>query len=242
MENTSKNISSESGTLLEKGIFNTISEGVIVANKDGKFTFWNTAAEKIVGIGITDTGPDEWQHTYGVFYPDELTPIPTNSIPLVQALQGNKLNDFRMFLRNQSTPKGCHLSINAYPIYDAENCIEGGVIVFRDITEQVKYEELTRNMGRMARIGGWELDMTAMTPIWSEQVYHIHELEPGTPIDLEKAIHFYAPAARATIQQAIEQAITEGSSWELSLPFITAKNNPIWVRTTGYVDFRVVAW
>ena len=52
---------------------------------------------------------------------------------------------------------------------------------------------LLRQTEQMARIGGWSLDLPTMTIEWSEQVYHIHELAPGSHPDLDAALDFYPP-------------------------------------------------
>ena len=51
-------------------IFNSISDGVVVADEHGDFTIFNPSAERIVGIGATETGPSEWTDRYGIFFPD----------------------------------------------------------------------------------------------------------------------------------------------------------------------------
>jgi hypothetical protein len=40
---------------------------------------------------------------------------------------------------------------------------------------------LLDTVASMARIGGWEIDLATMTPIWSDQAYRIAELDPSTP-------------------------------------------------------------
>ena len=54
---------------LMETIFSSISDGVLVANAEGKFTFFNPSAEQIVGVGMLDLKPQQWEGEYGVFYP-----------------------------------------------------------------------------------------------------------------------------------------------------------------------------
>jgi PAS domain S-box-containing protein len=77
-----------------------------------------------------------------------------------------------------------------------------------------------------------------MTPYWSLETYRIHEVDPSLQPDLESAINFYAPEARPVIREAVQRAIEEGQSYDLELPFITAKGRSIWVRTMGQAEFR----
>ncbi len=130
----------EQGTLLES-IFNSISDGVVVADASGNFTIFNPSAERIVGIGATETDTDEWSDTYGLFFPDRVTPFPADELPLVRAIQGETADEVEMFVRNPNVPDGVFISINGRPLQDDEGNPKGGVIVFRDVTQRVVAEE-----------------------------------------------------------------------------------------------------
>ena len=113
----------------------------------------------------------------------------------------------------------------------------------RDITEDIEHRtnenhqrDIQRATASMAHIGGWQLNLETMTPLWSEEVYRIHEVEIGTPIELDKAINFYAPEARPLIEAAVTAAIEHGTPWDLEVPFVTARSRKIWVRTIGQAE------
>ena len=93
--------------------------------------------------------------------------------------------------------------------------------------------EMLRRTGELAHIGGWELDLATNRVDWTEQVFLIHELEPGTMPSLDNAIDFYAPEAQPLIRDAIAAGLADGTPWDLELPFITAKGNDRWVRAQG---------
>ena len=130
----------EQGTLLES-IFNSISDGVVVADASGNFTIFNPSAERIIGIGATETDMDEWSDTYGLFFPDRVTPFPADELPLVRAIQGETADEVEMFVRNPNVPDGVFISINGRPLQDDESHPKGGVIVFRDVTQRMIAEE-----------------------------------------------------------------------------------------------------
>jgi len=92
---------------------------------------------------------------------------------------------------------------------------------------------MLRRTGELANIGGWELDLETMRIDWTEQVFRIHELEPGPTPRLEDAISFYAVEGRPALQAAVEAGARDGTPWDLELPFVTAKGNQRWVRAQG---------
>ena len=73
--------------------------------------------------------------------------------------------------------------------------------------------------------------------MWSLETYRIHEVDPSLEPNVEDAINFYAPDARSVITKAVAQAIEKGQSYDLELPFITAKGKSLWVRTLGQPEF-----
>lgn len=98
--------------------------------------------------------------------------------------------------------------------------------------------ELLNDMGKLSKVGGWELDMENMIVEWTDEVYRIHELEPGHKPSVAEGINYYAPEARPVIQEAVNLAITTGKGWNLELPFITSKGNQLWVRAIGNAEFK----
>lgn len=125
---------------LMQATFNAMSEGVVVADEAGRFTLFNPAAEHLVGMGPTDTGPDQWARQYGIFYSDGGMPVAADDLPLVRAVRGEAIDEMGLFIRNAAKPKGIHLSVSGRPIV-VKGAARGGVIVFRDVTDKVRAEE-----------------------------------------------------------------------------------------------------
>ena len=130
----------DQGNLMES-IFNSISDGVVVADENGAFTIFNPSAEKIIGMGATDTPPDHWSDDYGLFFPDRVTLFPSEELPLALALKGETSDDVEMFVRNPKVPDGVFISVSGRPIRDETGTDKGGVAVFRDVTHRVIAEE-----------------------------------------------------------------------------------------------------
>lgn len=122
-------------TQLMETVFDSMSDGVVATDEEGNFLLVNPSAEKIVGMGETDTGPSEWSDTYGTFYPDKSTPYPTDELPLVHAMQGRKTDSVDLFQRNANKPEGVYINVSGRPLLEKEGGLRGGVIIFRDVTK-----------------------------------------------------------------------------------------------------------
>ncbi|OYU77257.1 MAG: hypothetical protein CFE32_06455 [Alphaproteobacteria bacterium PA3] len=93
--------------------------------------------------------------------------------------------------------------------------------------------EVLEEVGHLAKVGGWSMDLITKQLVWSEQTRQIHEVDDDFVPNLETAIEFYAPDARSAISEAVETAQLTGEPWDLELPLVTAKGTPIWVRAFG---------
>jgi signal transduction histidine kinase len=116
---------------------------VVVCDKDGKFLLFNSAAEKIMGIGLTEVPPNGWSAHYGCYLPDGTTLCPTGRLPLVRAMRGEVVDEAEFIIRNEQRPMGVWVSINARPLLLKHQGGEtaGGVVVLRDITERKRAEK-----------------------------------------------------------------------------------------------------
>ncbi len=122
-------------------ILESIADGVVVADSNGKFLLFNAAAEQVLGIGATDTTPDQWSDRYGSYLPDAVTLYPSSELPLVRAMRGDNVDAVEVFTRNAKVPDGRLLSITGRPLRGEDGALRGGVVVFHDITLQKRAQE-----------------------------------------------------------------------------------------------------
>jgi PAS domain S-box-containing protein len=85
----------------------------------------------------------------------------------------------------------------------------------------------------MAKVGGWELNVTTGRMSWTEELYRIHSVPLRFEPDLSSTIGFYAPEAQPVFRSALNRCIEEGHSFQLELPFVTSHGTRRWVRTRG---------
>ena len=140
LESTGSDLRSQ--TQLLETVFNSMSEGIVVADATGKFLYVNPSAQEIVGMGPVDEPPEEWAQVYGTYYPDRQTPIKSEDLPLQRAiLKGESVDEEDVFIRNQNRPDGIYIRVSARPLLHDVAGVRGGVIIFRDVTEQVNAQE-----------------------------------------------------------------------------------------------------
>ncbi len=137
------------------------------------------------------------------------------------------------------------LDVEIQPIRNAQGVLTHFMAIELDITARKKDEQKLRDtlqllarLSASSKIGAWEIDMATTQPVWSEEVYRIHEVDLADRHSLETAIDFYEGPARATISAAVSRAIKSGERWDLELPLITAKGRRIWVRSVGEARFE----
>jgi PAS domain S-box-containing protein len=101
-----------------------------------------------------------------------------------------------------------------------------------------KSQEFLDRTGKIAGIGGWEIDLITDHVVWSAETYRIL----GAPVEfqptLQEGIKLYAPEARPTMIAALLTASAGGPGWDLELPIIRMDGRRIMVRCVGEVDFR----
>jgi len=106
----------------------------------------------------------------------------------------------------------------------------------RDLERRI--QQVRMSATDMAGVGGWSLNIETNEIHWTEEVYRIHEVEPGVKLSVEEAVEFYAPEARDEIREVIARSMETGEPWDVVLPFDTAKGRRIWVRAMGRAQYR----
>ena len=91
--------------------------------------------------------------------------------------------------------------------------------------------EFLNATGRMAKVGGWEVDAKTLEVKWTEQTYRLHEVPLDCKPPLEEAINFFHPEEQPKLKDAIQRALEHGEPYDMEIRFITAKGNHLWTRT-----------
>ena len=119
---------------LMDAIFNSISDGVIVANKDGKYVLFNKTAREMAGQDVEDVHTAQAPEKFGLFRPDTEEFYPIDELPIARAVKGEHADNVEILIRNPQVPDGVHASISGRPIYDQKGVVNGAVAAIRDIT------------------------------------------------------------------------------------------------------------
>ncbi|HVJ42259.1 MAG TPA: PAS-domain containing protein [Dongiaceae bacterium] len=136
-------------TGLFEAIFNSMSDGVTVADAEGRIILTNPTSVKLAGVSAGDALPGEWTARSGVYLSDGVTSFPARHMPLMRAIRGEATDDIEMIVDNGADRR--RLSVSGRPLRDDNGQSRGGVVVFRDNTEQREMQDnLRRSEERFA--------------------------------------------------------------------------------------------
>ena len=132
------------------------------------------------------------------------------------------------------------MGVRLSPIRDETGAVRSVLGMARNITERKQADEALRaseamlnEVGRMAQVGGWSIDIAMGSLTWTKEVYAIHEVDETFEPTVESAVGFYTPEWRPVIEAAVQQAIDVGEPFNLEMELITAKGRRVWVHALG---------
>lgn len=217
---------------------------ILLMNRHGYIENWNKGAEKIKGYEAKEI---IGKH-FSKFYTREDTANDRPAKLIAIAAEQGIARDEGWRVRKDGTLFWGSISITA--IHDHKKNIIGFTKVTRDLTDitltreslmasEQLYKHLLEQTRKVARIGGWELDLIQKKVMWTATTREIHDVPADFDPVLETAINFYKKGNnRNKIKKAVKLAIEEGKSWDMELQLITAAGKEIWVRTTGNSNYK----
>jgi len=99
--------------------------------------------------------------------------------------------------------------------------------------ERMRQDNLIKEMGEVAKIGGWEINTVSGEIAWSDEVKKIHDCNPQEPMDVNDGVSFYVDDSKVKIENAIKAAVEYAKPYDIEAEIITAKGKKKWVRTIG---------
>ena len=216
-----------------------LSEGVIVADATGRFVLFNETAEAVLGMKPRDVSMPEWSATYGCFYPDRVTPFPSEQLPLARALSG-EVSTADIYIRNSSVPQGVWISTSATPLRDESGAVDGGVVIIRDITAAKQAEERLRASLKQLEDLRYAVDQATLVSVANAAGAIIHvndkfcEVTGYSKAELVGQNHrilksgFHPPS----FFEDLWRTISSGRVWRRRVCNRTKDGRPFWVDTT----------
>jgi signal transduction histidine kinase/CRP-like cAMP-binding protein len=121
--------------------------------------------------------------------------------------------------------------------------------IHKDLLREINDRKLSENLLRrseallnatqqIAKVGGWEWDVKNESMFWTDEVYRIHDFNPehyvSDSADLtENGLKCYDQKDRPFIINAFQQCAEQGKAYDIEVPFTTATDRRIWIRTVA---------
>ena len=171
-------------------------------------------------------------------HPDDLAA----DVAQFERIMAGEINQYRLqkrFIRKDGSEIWTEISVGC--VREPDGRVDYLVCVLDDITERMrasaelqKSKDLLETTGRMAKVGGWEIDLPSHKLTWSDNTCALFEVPPGYALTVEEALeNFCLPERRAQLAKAVGAAIERGTPWDLDLPLVSATGRHFWGRLLG---------
>ena len=130
-----------------QGLFDRLSDAVIVADARGRFVAMNAAARAISPVH-DPLRPEAWSQHYGIYQADGETPFDLQDLPLSSAIRGDAKEGLLRLrpLHPGAGTEDIWLTANGYPLRDAGGRCIGGAVVLRNVTGNSQEAARTRRI------------------------------------------------------------------------------------------------
>jgi len=107
-----------------------------------------------------------------------------------------------------------------------------------DVSEIKRVTDLLAETQRAANIGGWEYSYTTRELTWTDEMYRIFDVNPEVfSVSWDSMLAQCTPDSQQRFLDARQAAEAAGGQLDLELEISTLKNQRLWVRVIGHLEF-----
>ncbi|MEI6880597.1 MAG: PAS domain S-box protein [Bacteroidota bacterium] len=194
---------------------------------------------------IFDIEPEKFSGDYDAFektlHPDDKTKVNKEIQYSINNLDGYK-GDFRII---NSKDEVRHVAAFSKLFKDHKNEPSRLIGVNFDITESklaeeqiLKYQQDLEEAQRIAKVGGWEIDISQHSVKCAKEIYNIYEIDEPISLSINEAFKYYTEETRTRFLEKFKNAIYKHEAFEIEGQIITQKGNYVDVRTKGIPEKR----
>jgi len=218
-------------------VFFENSQGLMcIHDLDGKFISVNESGAHILGYtkdeldgkGLYDIVPKK-RHVYLAEYLKAIAKLGHFKGQMITCAKNGTERIWMFSNLLQTDGQGeAYVIGNAVDITD-QHVLENDLRHTKDILEQTN---------KIARVGGWELDLLENKIEWTNVTREIHGVEETFIPDLTTALDFYKQGeSRDKINDAVADILQTGNPYDLELEMVDGRGRELWVRAIGNAVF-----
>jgi PAS domain S-box-containing protein len=205
---------------IDEVLNNTITnmvDPVLVVDAQGKIIIANPAARKIFGV-VSGVGDLNTTRSFDRFYPDGVTPLPTERTAIMRAFRGEAVDNLEIIIRPFGSTTKFHLIANGRPVRSETGGIQGAVMVYHDVTQNKRTQEALRASEQMARAiidtaldAFIQIDGIGAITEWSPHAEAMFGASRAEVLGRDLAKMIFAPDHREEYQKGYTRFISEAA-------------------------------
>lgn len=229
--------------------------GYNLLDMDGNVLFVNAIGRDYFGVSKNDP-LNNYRFFDDALITDEIKSSVKNGHAAVEErfIDFSIINKQKMYESSRSDKDELFLRITYTPYNASHNATAGFMVITEDLTEHKMIEaellesrELLDATQALSHAGGWAWDVNHEQMNWTNETYRLHdmskdEIGDGSEDLIKIGSTCYNSGDRQRILDAFRRCADSGESYDMEIPFTTAKGRELWVRTTAkaeYTDGRI---
>lgn len=210
------------------------SDAVLGLTLDGTLVSWNESAERLYGY---KDGEVTGQHV-SVLAPPEQAGVAAS---IIGAVKRGEQHGAQKMLGRRKDGTCVETLLTFSPIRNQTGAIVGVAAIGHDVTEQRRAEEAVRRSEarlseaqRVAHIGSWELDAHTATLVFSEEMFHLFELDLAAGMPPREVIQArYHPGDVAAHTALVARSLAGFTPFETDIRIVRQNGDIRWVHIIG---------
>ena len=126
-----------------QAVLDNVETGIVACDDTGALKLFNNATRAFHGVAETVSRPEEWPNIYSLYYPDGVTPLRTEDIPLFRAFSGEVVDRAEMVIAPPNGPRRTVLA-SGHALVARDGRKLGAVVAMHDITHRKLFAQRIR--------------------------------------------------------------------------------------------------